>query len=668
MTKEEVKKKLIENIPDFVFFYSEENLEFAPQILEELLEEEKEDFYETLETKEEAISFETFNDFSYLDVYFSFLEHLDSVKSGEKIRKIIEDFEPKYIDFSNEVAYSKKYYSLLEYCLKNCQLDAEQKRIIEKAIEYYQKRGIHLDEEKQKRLKEINQELSKLSQDFEHNVMDDELEFSYFFENDSFFVEMPEDDKNIALERAKEKWKEWYFFDLSYSSYPLVLSYCSESEIRKHFYTTKNSIASQGKYDNRNILLNILKLRKEKATILDYDNYAEYSFSLKMAESPEKVKILMQEIQEKSFQKWKNEIQEIQKFFKLDEINAWDTSYYLRKYKKEKYGFEAKIFKKYFEFEAVLSWLWKIVKKLYNVDVIQIPWEKKVAYGNDIRIYEVKKEGKLLSYFLGDYFYREGKRWWAWENSLRDKFIQEDKNIIHLIANICSFQKNKTGKTLLSLSDVETMFHEFWHALHGIVWVSKYSELSHSWLEWDFVELPSQLMENWCSEFESLSEFAYHFETGEKIPKSIIDLMKESENFGSWIWLSRQTELSLLDLFFHIEDLPKDQEKFAQEIFTFYKKSPLFSREENYKPHTSFNHIFAGAYSAWFYSYMRAEIIEAQVFSEFKQQGMFDKKIAKKYFDTILSQGSKKDAKDLFYDCMGSDIDIGFYLKKYDIN
>jgi len=166
------------------------------------LEEEKKDFYDTLETKEEAISFETFNDFSYLDVYFSFLEHLDSVKSGEKIRKIIEDFEPKYIDFSNEVAYSKKYYSLLKYCLKNCQLDMEQKRIIEKSIEYYQKRGIHLDEEKQKRLKEINQELSKMQQDFEHNVMDDELEFSYFFEDDSLIKEMPEDDKNIALERA----------------------------------------------------------------------------------------------------------------------------------------------------------------------------------------------------------------------------------------------------------------------------------------------------------------------------------------------------------------------------------------------------------------------------------------------------------------------------------
>ncbi|NUJ97273.1 M3 family metallopeptidase [Candidatus Gracilibacteria bacterium] len=669
MKKEELKKKLKENIPDLQFFYKEENLSFAPQFLEELLQEEKEDFFKKEEMKEEEINFEAFHEFSYLDVYFSFLDHLDSVKSNDRVRKVIEDFEPKYIEFSNEVAYSKKYYLKLLFCLERCNLDGDQKRVIEQALKYYHNRGIHLDTEKQEKIKKINQELSKMSQDFEHNVLDDELEFEYFFTDEALLGEMPEDDIKIAHLRAKEKGKEGYFFDLSYSSYPLVLAYCVDSEIRRYFYNSKNNKASKGKYDNSEIILKTLQLRREKALLLGYNNYAEYSLSLKMAESPEKLKNMIEEIQKKVEIKAQEEIKILKEFFSLQEINTWDTGYYLKKYKKEKYGFEAKVLKKYFEFESVLSGLWKIVKKLYDIDVIPIIGEEKVNYGEDIRLYEVKKEGKLIAYFMGDYFYREGKRGGAWENDLRNKFISGKETIFPFVTNTCSFQKNKEGNTLLSLGDVETIFHEFGHALHEMSLKSPYGDLSIGSLEWDFVELPSQLMENWCREFDALKEFAYDINTGEQIPKNIIDLMEESENFGQGIMLLRQIEFTLLDLFFHMMDLPQTYTKLEENINDFLKNYSLLKKDkEFYKPYLSFRHIFAGAYSAGYYSYMWAEIIEAQVFAQFKKHGIFDTSVSSKFYNSILSEGSRKDADILLYNFLGENIDIGFYLKKYKIN
>lgn len=669
MKKEELKKKLKENIPDLQFFYKEENLSLAPQFLEELLQEEKEDFLKKEEMREEEINFEAFHEFSYLDVYFSFLDHLDNVKSNDRVRKIIEVFEPKYIEFSNEVAYSKKYYLKLLFCLEKCNLDDDQKRVIEQALKYYHNRGIHLNIEKQEKIKKINQELAKISQDFEHNVLDDELEFEYFFTDKTLLWEMPEDDIKIAHLRAKEKGKEWYFFDLSYSSYPLVLAYCVDSEIRKYFYNSKNNKASKWKYDNSEIILKTLQLRREKALLLGYNNYAEYSLSLKMAESPEKLKNMIEEIQKKVEIKAQEEIKILKEFFSLQEINTWDTWYYLKKYKKEKYGFEAKVLKKYFEFESVLSGLWKIVKKLYDIDVIPIIWEEKVNYGEDIRLYEVKKEGKLMAYFMGDYFYREGKRGWAWENDLRNKFISWEEIIFPFVTNTCSFQKNKEWNTLLSLGDVETIFHEFWHALHEMSLKSPYSDLSIWSLEWDFVELPSQLMENWCREFDALKEFAYDINTWEQVPKNIIDLMEESENFWQGIMLLRQIEFTLLDLFFHTIKLPQTYEKLEENINDFLKNYSLLKKDkEFYKPYLSFRHIFAWAYSAWYYSYMWAEIIEAQVFAQFKKHGIFNTSVSSKFYNSILSEWSRKDADILLYNFLWENIDIGFYLKKYKIN
>jgi len=668
LTKERLKKELSKEVIDFVFLFNEENFKKALLLLEELLEEEKKDFEEKLKIEDEKIDFETFREFSYLDAYFSLIEHLDSVKSTQLTRDIIEKFEPKYIDFSNEIAYSKPYYEMLVFCLENKELLSEQKRILEKDILYYKNRGIHLEAKKQKRLKEISKRLSDLENKFRHNVLDEELAFSYLFQDLTSLEELPEDDKEIAKKRAEQKGEKWYFFDLSYSSYPLIMGYCSERETRKHFYLSRQFLASKWKHNNSEIVREILTLRQEKSEILGYKNYTEYSLILKMADSEELLHDIFIDINTKAQKKAREEEAILKDYFHLEDLEAWDISYYSRKYKKETFHFEAKEFKQYFEFESVLSGLHRIVKKLFDIDIIPLEDKKNlVSYGEDIRIFEVKKWWEILAYFMGDYFYREGKRWGAWENNLREKFISSDEKISPLIVNVCSFQKNTSWETLLSLSDVETIFHEFWHALHEMLTDTIYAELGINRVEWDFVELPSQLFENWVHEQESLDVFAHHHKTGEKVPSRLIEAFHASKTFGSGFMIMWQTMLSLLDLLLHDGTIYENEEQMQKKVESILTQFTFITSIYLEKWYLSFNHIFSWAYASWFYSYLRAELIECQVFDEFHKKGMFYRETAEKYYKTILSQGSKKDAKELFQDFGIGEIKIAPYLERYGI-
>lgn len=663
----EIEKKLEENILDLQYLFDEKNLENAESILEKMLEDERKDFHEKLNLKEEELTFDALEDFSNLDTYFTLIEHLNSVKSSKKLRKIIEDFEPKYVDFWNEIAYSKRYFDILVFLLEKTKLDSEQKRIVERSIKYYKERWINLPEDKQKRLKEISTLLSDLHQKFSNNTLDSELEFQYFFESDEKIKDMPEDDKKIAAKRAEEKGKKGYFFDLSYSSYPLVMTYCSDSEIRKYFYTEKNKVASEGKYDNREIIRQIHALKQEKAHILWFKNYAELSLSFKMAEKPEVVTALSEEIYVKARGKAEKEKKMLQDFFKVEAVFPWDTGYYFRIYKKERYDFDEKILKPYFEFEQVLKGLFGIVKDLYDLDVEEIKGGTPFRYFEDVRVYEVKRRGEFLAYFVGDYFYREGKRGGAWANNLRPKFDLNGKNITSFVVNVCSFQENKEGKTLLSRSDVDTLFHEFWHAIHEMLSKSKYSELSGFQVEWDFVELPSQIMENWAKEKESLLRFAFHNETGKSIPEDILAIMKEIENISSGHHLLRQVEFQTLDMKIYMHEPFTDTQSMDNFVLETVNNLSLYKKDDTYKMYTSFHHIFDGGYSAGYYSYMWAEIIESQIFAEFLKTSVFSKEAAERFYETILSAGSIKEAKELFFDFAKSDVQVNDFLKRYGI-
>ena len=437
------------------------------------------------------------------------------------------------------------------------------------------------------------------------------------------------------------------------------MKYCSNSEVRKVFYKAKSSFASSWNFDNRSIVLETLNLRYKQAKILGYKNHGELSLVFKMAETPEQIINLLEDITKNAKIKASEELEELKNHFNLSEINTWDTGYYFRKLKEEKYNLDDRELKKYFEFENTLKELFWVVNKLYWVEMKEIRWEK---YDENIRYYEVYKDSKFISYFLSDYFYNQNKRSWAWADALRAKHIS--KHNLPIVVNVCNFTKNSDWKTLLTMLDVETMFHEFGHAIHEMLSFSKYSELTWFNVEWDFVELPSQLLENWCSDNEALKVVSKHHETWEIIPQNILDSLENLKTFWTGNSTLRQNEFALLDMFLHTTEIPKTIEELDKKTIEISNSLSIFENGEDYKPHTSFSHIFDWAYSAWYYSYMWAEIIEADIFAEFKKNWIFDKNTSTRFLNTILWQGSRKDANELFNDFMNREVKTNAFFER----
>ena len=674
----DLKAKILKELknpdfPDLRFLYSPEVLAIAEDLLQDLLKEEREDFQKKLKIPDEDISFESFEDFSLVDYFFGLLEHYQGVNNDETIRKIIENFEPKLIDFSNEVAYSKRYYEMLKYCSEKCSLDREQKRIIEKSVEVYEVRGIALWNEDQDILKQINKDLSELGQKFGNNVLDSQKKFEYIIDDASILSEMPEDDKEVALKRAEEKKKKWFLFDASQWSYMAIMKYCSDSSVRKHFYEARNLYATEDECSNKAVILKILKLRDKKAKLLGFKNYAEFSLHFKMAESPNQVIELFGEISEKARPKAQAELDEIREYCNLQELHSWDLSYYARKLREEKYALDEKELKKYFQFEKVLAGMFGIIQKLYWIEMKELvaneaspssKGEKIQEWGSfldDIQVYEVSRNWEFLSYFFTDFFYRPLKRQWAWANILRERF-QKNKKIV---LNVWNFQKWADGTTLLTLSDVETMFHEFGHATHEMLSRSEHSELSGFHVEWDFVELPSQLLENWCRHREGIKLFAEHVTTWEMLPEDMLQKLENLDTFGSGQFVLKQNEYAMMDMMLHTWNIPQSEKELDSLVHKNYQKNSLFPLGEIYNPHTSFSHIFDGGYAAGYYSYMWAEIIEKEVWKAFKDSGdIFSPKVSKKFHDLILSQGTKKKAPELFRDFFNRDVEIDAFLEE----
>jgi len=646
------------NFPDLEFLYSHEALKLALIILEELLTKERNEFYSKLKTPDDEICFETFDDVSILEYYFWILDHYQGVHGDDDIRKIIEAFEPKYIDFGNEVAYSARYYEMLELCYSRQSLNTEQRKIISDSIERFKVRGINMQEQKQERLKIINKKLSEIAQKFSNNVVDSKKEFEYHVDDKTCIDEMPEDDKLLAKLRAEKMWKKGYLFDASQGSYMSIMKYCSDSSIRKDFYQARQMTASWWKYNNKPLILEMLSLRQEKAEILWFENYAQLSLVFKMADSPEQIIELFSDISRKAKPKAQSEIDEICEYFKLEDIQNWDIWYYANKLKQEKYSFDSKELKKYFVFENVLEWMFETIFRLYNLEFKEIQVN---TYNKDVTVYKVFKDWRFLSYFFTDFFYNELKRPWAWANILRETSPKGKK----IVLNVCNFQKWADGLTLLTLWDVETMFHEFGHATHEILSRSEYSQLSGFHVEHDFIELPSQLLENWCRDAQWMKLFAKHYKTWEMVPDDMLSKLKILDTFWNGQFIIGQNIYAMMDMMLHSSKVPSSEQELDEKVNQSYDTHSLLPRWEVYSPHASFTHIFDGWYAAGYYSYMWAEIIEKEVWKAFKDSGnIFSPEIAQKFHDTILWAWSIKKASQLFRDFFGRDVDINAFLEE----
>lgn len=648
-----------DGFPDLELLYSEESLAIAPMILNKLLQQEKTEFEDFIQMSNEKITFESFDDEGLLDYYWSLLNHYQNVNNDDVMRKIIDDFRPTLQDFGNYVAYNENLYEKTLYCYENCDLNKDQKRALELRIKDFQDRGINLSEEEKNKLKELNKIWSELSNNFSNNILDDEATFEYLIEDFEVIKDLPEDVLNKAKKTAEEKEKTGYLFDADPSSYIAILKYCTDRNIRSDFEKVQNAFASSWKFDNREVVLNILKNKKEKSNILWYKNAAEMSLNSKMAESPEQIFSLIQGISEKAKTKALAEKEELKNYFKLDEIATFDNAFYSRKYKEEKFNLDEKEIKKYFEFESVLEYLHNFVNDFLGIEmkILNIP-----TYNEDIKVYEVSRNNEKIAYYFLDAFYRKEKRWGAWADNMRAKSFYKGSNKLPVVINCCNFLKSDT--VLLSMRDVETLFHEFWHAIHEMISASELSELSGFNVEWDFVELPSQLLENWVSDSESLVKLAKHHETAKAIPESIVKTLDDMNTYMSGHWVLGQNTFALLDMHLYAEEIPKNIEELDKKTLDIVNKYGINTRDENYKMYCSFGHIFGGGYAAGYFSYMWAEILEADVFDTIKTDGMFDPKVGNKLVDTIIGQWTRKPAGELFKDFMGREVSNEAFMKR----
>ncbi len=643
-------------IPNLSLFKTPAALTLLPGPLWELLEQEKTDFQAFLAKENESLTFDDFVKSFPLAYLWAILKHLDAVESSKEMRKIISEFRPKYQDFWNQVAYSQPYYQKMLRASEHLLQTADQKRWFELYLKSFQHRGIALSAEKQEQLKSLNKQISEAGEQFQHNVVDEQSAFLLHFADEASFEEMPQDLLAQMKALAGEKW------GLAVNADPTLLAavskYCSDPEIRKQVAFQRDQWATKGEFDNRPLALELLKLNHQKAELLGYSNTASMLLWSTMAQTPDQVFDFIKPISAKAMQKAKAELQTLQDYFQLADLPSYDVAYYTRKYKEEKYALNEEELKQYFEFESVLKWLHQFVSNFLGVELREM---KSAFSSSHQKWYEVYHQGELIAYYMLDAFYRKGKRPWAWADYLREKATWK----LPIVMNVCNFQKAESWPSLLYLRDVETLFHEFGHALHAMLAGSEYAHLSGFNVERDFVELPSQLLENWVSDPEALKTLAKHYQTWLPLPEQLVQTLQDLKTFMMGNFVTKKNELALVDMSLYTSSLPNSVEELDQKVLEIVNQYSIFPRGEEYKMYCAFLHIFGGGYAAKFYSYMRAELLEADVFQKIKESWIFNPAIWSAYKEKILIPWTRKPASELFFDFMQRNPSDEALMKRY---
>ncbi len=598
--------------------------------------------------------------------------NLNSSETSDEMQELAQEISPMLTAFSSEISLDEDLFKVVKEVFENedrTKLTDEQVYLLEKTYKGFVRSGANLNKKDKEQLKEISTKLAKLTLTFSENVMKDSQEFELWLTNDDDIKGLPNGIKEAAELMAKSKGKEnGWMITLDYPSYIPFMKYAENRALRKQLNEAFGARGfNDNDFNNESIIKEIVSLRLQKANLLGYATYANYVLEERMAEKPEKVFQLWNELLEVALPKSKTELAEIQDIAKRlgceFEVEAWDFSYYGEKLKNEKFSINDELLKPYFKLENVLDGAFLIAEKLYDITFQKR--EDIPTYHKDVMTYEVQnKNGEFVSLFYADFFPRDGKRAGAWMTSFRGQNKYDNKNQRPFISIVCNFTKpTKTKPSLLTFNEVVTLFHEFGHALHGMLADGHYESLSGTSVFWDFVELPSQLMENWCYEKEALNLFAKHYETGEVIPMEYVQKIKDSAQFLSAYQTVRQTSLGQLDMAWHNQTEIKDVSvlEFEKEAS---KKTTLFPFNEKTTTSCAFSHIFAGGYAAGYYSYKWAEVLEADAFEHFLNNGIFNKEIATSFKENVLSKGGSKHPMELYKKFRGSEPNTKALLKK----
>ena len=603
----------------------------------------------------------------FLERNSALLFNLNSAETTEEIQKITQQASPILTKFQNDVRLNQALFERIKIVYENREnenLTTEQLALLEKEFKGFTRNGALLSQDKKDILREIDTKKAQLSLRFGENVLADTNSFSLHVTEEKELKGIPDQVREMAADIAKSKNKTGWVFTLDYPSYVPFMTYLEDRSLR-----CKMSLAfgkrgfQENDHNNSEIILKLIELRKKRAELLGYESHASFVLEERMAGSEENVNNFLEDLYQKALPAAKKEWKEVEDFAKeklnLDKIEKWDTAYVSEKLKQAQLDLNEQLLKPYFPLEKVKLGLFEIVGKLYGLS-----FKKNndiEGYHEEVDIYEVfNSQGEYHALLYTDFFPREGKRNGAWMTSYRS----QKKGQRPHISIVCNFSKPTASlPSLLTFQEVSTLFHEFGHALHGILADTTYGALSGTNVHWDFVELPSQIMENWCYEKEALKLFAKHYKTNEIIPMRYVKKIKKVAHFQQGLQTLRQLGFGFLDLSYHnkkateIKDVKNHEKEILQRV------QFLGDYPENCTS-TAFSHIFQGGYSAGYYSYKWSEVLDADAFELFLEKGIFDLETSKSFKENILSKGGTEHPMKLYKRFRGKSPDPKALLKR----
>ena len=593
--------------------------------------------------------------------------NLNSAETNDEIQKIAQEVSPILTEFSSKISQNEKLFQRIKKVFdekENLDLNEEQKTLLNETYKGFVRNGALLNEEDKKKLEKIDIDLSVKSLNFGQNVLAATNAYFKHITNKEDLAGIPEPILAQYAEEAKERGLEGYAITLQYPSYIPAMTYADNQNLRQELALANGKKAFDGgEFDNQNLIKEIINLRQQKAELLGYKNFAEYVLEERMAESPKKVFDFLNQLLTAATPYAEKEIAQLKELAKsdgIDKMEAYDHAYYAEKLRKQKFDLNDEELKPFFPLEKVQDAVFDLAGKLFNLDFKEVTDIQK--YHSEVRVYEVFENNSLKAVLYVDYFPRKGKRAGAWMTSFKNQWKKDNANSRPHISVVCNFSKPTADMpSLLTFQEVTTLFHEFGHALHGILADTQYPNLSGTSVKWDFVELPSQFLENYCYEPEFLKTFAKHYQTGEVLSDEKIKKINESKNFMEGYQTLRQLGFGLLDMAYHT------QPETVQNIKTFETKQTekcnLYPVNVETAISPSFSHIFQGGYSAGYYSYKWAEVLDADAFQYFKENGIFNSEIARKY-KTLLALGGTQAPMELYKAFRGSEPKVESLLKR----
>lgn len=597
-----------------------------------------------------------------LDRITSIFFNLNAAETNDDIQKTAQEISPLLSEFSNDITLNLDLFQRIKEVYKQkeaLKLTKEQQTLLDKKHKSFSRNGANLKDEDKLKLREIDKKLSSLKLKFGENVLADTYNYELHITNANDLEGLPDGAMEAARQLAESKEKEAWIFTLDYPSFIPFMTYAKNQELRRELAIAAGKKGFQkNENNNENIVLEIAKLRHQRANLLGYKTHAHFVLEERMAKSPEAVSEFLNDLLEKAKPAALKEFEELQLFAKQTEgieiLQKWDSAYFAEKLKQQRFNLDDELLKPYFKLENVIDGVFKISEKLYDLHFEQV--NNIDTYHEDVKTYLVKfGNGELAAIFYADFFPRKGKRNGAWMTSYKPQYVSNGINERPHISIVCNFTKpTKTKPSLLTFNEVTTLFHEFGHALHGMLANTTYPSLSGTSVYWDFVELPSQILENWCYEKDALAIFARHYDTNEPIPMDFIERIKAAATFHQGLQTLRQLSFGILDMNWHGID-PSHIANVKQYELEAFKDTNLFPDVTENCMSTSFSHIFQGGYSSGYYSYKWAEVLDADAFEYFKEQGIFNSEVAGKFKNFVLSQGGTEDPMTLYIKFRGQE-------------